>query len=284
MIEYKPVHSKLEISRVLFDCLAVVNHRSFAESNRVYYIRLFQKSLHRRGPLSLEPYIDILTKSGDVHYAKRADELRGWIQDFYAQRALLTRPCENSGAVQDSGAYARAVDSVQLREVEQAEYDDAVKNGFPSGFFCRASFFAVKFYCLPDNADFTDSWLTNCEFAVCRIAGACFERARIYDTQFYDSRVQESTFNHASIAHTHFRDCWLGDTQFRHTRLKSCSTVDSAMDSIDYSHSTLDGCLFGRVSAKQICGLSTASITVAGATEKECARNRSSILSALRAA
>ena len=284
MIEYKPVHSSIEIIRTLFDCLAVVNHRSFTESNRVYYIRLFQKSLQRRGALSLEPYIDILVKRGDMHYAKRADELRRWIQDFYTQRALLTRPCENIVEGKALSALDHSGDHRQLREVEQAEYDEAVKNGFPRGFFQCASFFAVKFYCLPDKADFTDSWLANCEIAVCRIAGACFERAHIYDSQFHTCRLQQSAFNHANIAHTHFRDSWICDTQFQHTRLKACNTIDCSMENDDYSHSTLDGCFFSRVNANQIRGLLSASITVSGATEEECAQNRASILAALHAA
>ncbi|MEY8389736.1 hypothetical protein AALC17_21245, partial [Oscillospiraceae bacterium 38-13] len=77
-------------------------------------------------------------------------------------------------------------------------------------------------------------------------------------------------------------DSTLRNVSFQEARLKSCNTVDCELDGVGFLNATLDGCFFGRVAARSIRGLHTATITQGGATDSEVKRNRESIFAALR--
>lgn len=284
MAEYQYLRSSLEMSRCLYDALARVNPYHFPETDRSRMIRLFNDRLQGRNDRSISLFLEILETHGDDQGVRTAAMIRDWIDKFANQRSLLTVPCDLApfSAIKEDRSVEK--ETHFMRDVDQSAYDTAVAEGFPPDFFKCAEFFAVRFYCLPDHADFSGSWLKNCEFAVCRVAGASFDNARIYDTQFHSCRLDGCTFNHTNIAHTHFRDSAISDTFFQYARLNRCNTIDCSMERIGYTGATLDGCTFDHVDAKLIRGLSKATITQGGATEEERNQNRSAVLTALHAA
>ena len=284
MAEYQYVRSSLEVSRCLYDALARVNPCHFPEADRGRMIRLFNDRLQGRNDRGVSLFLEFLETHGDDQSTQTAAMVYDWLDQFKKQRSLLTVPVDfdTFGAVKESTPDKQSAKS--LRDVDQSTYDAAVTAGFTPDFFKGAEFFAVRFYCLPDHADFSGSLLKNCEFAVCRVAGANFDNTRIYDSQFHSCHLEGCTFNHANISHTHFRDSAMSDCLFQYARLNRCNTIDCSMERVGYTGATLDGCAFGRVDAKLIRGLSRATITLGGATEEERDRNRSAVLTALHAA
>ena len=116
---------------------------------------------------------------------------------------------------------------------------------------------------------------------MCRIREAAFDGASFFLSEFQNCAVQYATFFKASIAHTHFHDSSLQNVSFQAARMKSCNVVDCGLDGVGFLNATLDGCFFGRVSARNIRNLNTVTITQGGATKEEADRNRDSILTAL---
>jgi len=204
------------------------------------------------------------------------------IEDFQHQKGLLSQPYTKSSSKQYKYRSFTLDPERPLKIVNQRLYDQAAKAGFPPGFFRETYFDRVTFYCIPDHTDFNFSYFTDCTFAVCRIREATFDGASIYDSEFHSCAMQFVTFFKASIAHTHFHDSTLRNVSFQKAHLKSCNTVDCGLDGVGFLNATLDGCFFGRVAARGISSLHTATITQGGATEGEVKRNREAVLAALR--
>ena len=204
------------------------------------------------------------------------------IEDFQHQKSLLGQPYTKSSDKQYKYRSFDLDPERPLKIVNQHLYDCAAKAGFPPNFFRETYFDQVTFYCIPDHTDFNFSYFSNCTFAVCRIREATFDGATLSSSEFHSCVMQYATFFNASIDHTHFHDSTLRNVSFQEARLKSCNTVDCELDGVGFLNATLDGCFFGRVAARSIRGLHTATITQGGATDSEVKRNRESIFAALR--
>lgn len=204
------------------------------------------------------------------------------IEDFQHQKELLSQPYTKSSSKQYKYRSFTLDPERPLKIVNQRLYDQAAKAGFPPGFFRETYFDRVTFYCIPDHTDFNFSYFTDCTFAVCRIREATFDGASIYGSEFHSCAMQFVTFFKASIAHTHFHDSTLRNVSFQEARLKSCNTVDCGLEGVGFLNATLDDCFFGRVAARSIRHLHTATITQGGATSEEVKHNREAILAALR--
>jgi len=204
------------------------------------------------------------------------------IEDFQHQKSLLDQPYTKSSSKQYKYRSYDPPIGRKLKIVNQRLYDCAAKAGFPPNFFRETYFDQVTFYCIPDHTDFNFSYFSNCTFAVCRIREATFDGATLSSSEFHSCVMQYATFFNASIDHTHFHDSTLRNVSFQEARLKSCNTVDCELDGVGFLNATLDGCFFGRVAARSIRGLHTATITQGGATDSEVKRNRESIFAALR--
>ena len=204
------------------------------------------------------------------------------IEDFQHQKSLLDQPYTKSSSKQYKYRSYDPPIGRKLKIVNQRLYDCAAKAGFPPNFFRETYFDQVTFYCIPDHTDFNFSYFSNCTFAVCRIREATFDGATLSSSEFHSCVMQYATFFNASIDHTHFHDSTLRNVSFQEARLKSCNTVDCELDGVGFLNATLDGCFFGRVAARSIRGLHTATITQGGAADEEVKRNREAILSVLR--
>ena len=277
MFDYKPVPSGLAISQRVVDCLDTMAPVGYLPGERTKAIRAVNEILQGRSSRTAEELLAVLGQYGDEQFTPVQQD----IQDFLTQKNLL-------GSVYDKASnkeykfrsYSRP-NGRSLKIIDQSLYDRAAKNGSPPDFFRESYFDKVTFYCLANYADFYDSELHNCKFAVCRMKGTAFIGARIYDSDFYTSVLNLADFFCATLAHTQFRDCELTHVTFNSARMKSCSTIDCTMDGINYSGAVLDGCSFGRVTAGAIHDLDGAVITQGGATEEECRRNRDAIYQAL---
>ena len=251
-------------------------------ANRAETVRTINDILQGRTERTVDAFLIGLRNTGGADFAERVDEISRDIQAFLAQKALLSKPYTKSSGKQYKYRSFDLDPKRPLKIVNQRLYDLAAKAGFPPNFFRETHFDRVTLYCIPDHTDFNFSYFDGCTFAVCRIREATFDGARIYSSNFHSCAIQYATFFKASIAHTHFYDSSLKNVSFQEARMKSCNTIDCEMDSVGFLNTTLDGCFFGRVAARGIKHLHTATITQGGATEGEVKHNREAIFTALR--
>lgn len=277
MLDYKAVPSGLDIGRRVAYYLETMTTQKYLPTERDQAIHAVNDILQGRSQRAAEELLAQLKQYGNGHTASVQQD----IQDFLAQRDLLTRPYAKSN---NSRRYVFRQhirsEGRSLKVIDQKLYDQAVRQGFPSGFFRESHFDQVTFYCLPDTVDFYGSELHSCKFAVCRIKSISFGYTRIFDTEFYSCVLNRADFYEAVLVHAHFRDCELSHVMMQTARLKGCSTIDCTMDDVDYAGATLDSCSFGRVTARNI-QLNYATITQGGATEEECRQNRQAIYQVL---
>lgn len=278
MSDYKSVPSGMEIGRRIADCLETMAATGYQTAERAQVIHSINDILQGRAPRTAGDLLAQLEQYGD----ERTADVRQNIRDFLAQKDLLTKAYTKSSDGKRY-VYHQHIRSGgrPLKIIDQKLYDRAARQGFPPNFFREAYFDQVTFYCLPDRADFCDSELHNCKFAVCRLNHASFVGACIYSSEFYSSMLNHVDFFAATLAHTHFHDCELSHIMLQYVRMKSCNTIDCTLYSANYSGATLDGCSFGRVTASTIRNLDQATIIQGGATEEECRRNRDAIYEAL---
>lgn len=277
--DFKAVRSSLDISRQIADLLEQADPHTYHGMNRTRTIRRTNDILQGRDKQTVDELlagVDAVCGSWKGYDAARAT-LHQRIQDFQHQKELLTQPYTKS-----SGKIFDFDEEGTKPIINQQLYDQAAQEGFPIGFFHRSYFDHVTFYCLPDHADFSFSILTNCTFAVCRIREATFDGACIFSSEFHNCAIDFVSFRGTILAHTHFHDSTLQNVSFQEARLKSCNTVDCELDGVGFLNATLDNCFFGRVAARGIRGLHTATITQGGAASEEVRHNREAILSALR--
>ena len=270
MENYKAVRSGLDISRSVADYWEQTAPNTTNEQ-RTKRIRAVNDILQGRSSHTVENLFDML---GDD---AQAAALRRDIRDFLAQKELLDHPYSNKGCME----YQPAGAGRDRRRVDQALYDQAVQEGFPLDFFRESYFDRVTFYCLPERADCNFSHFYNCSFQVCRISGVTFDGTNLDSCVFHTAKLDHVTFFTANLTHTHFRDSALQWVSFQNARLKSCNTIDCGLQNVGFLNAPLDGCTYGRVTAEHTRCLHTARITQGGATEQECAENRTSILQAL---
>lgn len=277
MNDYKAVPSGLEISRRVIDCLEAAAPAGYLPDERTKAICAVNDILQGRSTRTMEELLTMLEQYGDGRLSPAQRD----IQNFLKQKDLLGFVYDKTSSKEYKFRPYSRPNGRSLKVIDQKLYDRAAKSGFPPDFFRESYFGKVTFYCLPDYADFYDSELHDCKFAVCRVKGASFVGTHIYGSEFYTSVLNLADFFGATLANTRFHDCELTHVMFNSARLKSCSTIDCTMDGINYSGAVLDGCSFGRVTAGTIRNLDGAVITQGGATEEECRRNREAIYQAL---
>lgn len=219
----------------------------------------------------------MLNETCDAYDAGRVAQIQNDIQAFYNQRMLRSRHCTKIGS--QTYPYKLWENDPQrpLKIIDQKIFDDAAEHGFPPGFFKESYFDHVAVYCMPDGADCSFSRFEECRFPVCGISGAVFDHADIYRTDFHSTLLQMVNFTGACLAHSHFRDCDLFSVSFQDARLTSCLTLDCTMDWVDFQNAVLNGSSYGRIAARSIQNLHSATITQGGATQGEVARLQVSI-------
>ena len=280
--EHRKVMGSHQISIRAADLLEDMRPQHYNGMNRAQTVRTINDILQGRTERTVDAFLIGLRNTGGEDYAQRVEEISREIQAFLTQKELLTQPYTKSSSKQYKYRTFDSPIGRKLKIVNQRLYDCAAKAGFPPNFFRETYFDQVTFYCIPDHTDFNFSYFSNCTFAVCRIREATFDGATLSSSEFHSCVMQYATFFNASIDHTHFHDSTLRNVSFQEARLKSCNTVDCELDGVGFLNATLDGCFFGRVAARSIRGLHTATITQGGATDSEVKRNRESIFAALR--
>lgn len=277
MDEFKAVRGSSEISRSMADLLEKAAPAEYHGGNRTQTLQSCNDVLQGRSELSLDMLHDLLEQKCGPHYADELAEVRREVAAFYQQRMLRTRQYDRTGdQVYDYRIWD--FDPRQpLKIIDQAIYDDAVKQGFPPDFFTRSYFDCVTVYCLPDWADCSHSRFDTCCFSVCGIRGAVFDNTRFYNTDFHSSLLQNVNFTGAGLTHCHFRDCDFLSVSFQDARLRLCWMLDCSMNHVSFQNAALDGTSFGRISARRVFDLYTASITQGGATEEEVRQLRDSV-------
>ncbi len=280
--EHRKVMGSHQISIRAADLLEDMRPQHYNGMNRAQTVRTINDILQGRTERTVDAFLIGLRNTGGEDYAQRVEEISREIQAFLTQKELLTQPYTKSSSKQYKYRSYDPPIGRKLKIVNQRLYDCAAKAGFPPNFFRETYFDQVTFYCIPDHTDFNFSYFSNCTFAVCRIREATFDGATLSSSEFHSCVMQYATFFNASIDHTHFHDSTLRNVSFQEARLKSCNTVDCELDGVGFLNATLDGCFFGRVAARSIRGLHTATITQGGATDSEVKRNRESIFAALR--
>ena len=280
--EHRKVMGSHQISIRAADLLEDMRPQHYNGMNRAQTVRTINDILQGRTERTVDAFLIGLRNTGGEDYAQRVEEISREIQAFLTQKELLTQPYTKSSSKQYKYRSYDPPIGRKLKIVNQRLYDCSAKAGFPPNFFRETYFDQVTFYCIPDHTDFNFSYFSNCTFAVCRIREATFDGATLSSSEFHSCVMQYATFFNASIDHTHFHDSTLRNVSFQEARLKSCNTVDCELDGVGFLNATLDGCFFGRVAARSIRGLHTATITQGGATDSEVKRNRESIFAALR--
>ena len=280
--EYQKVKASHQISVRAAELLEDMRPQDYNGANHAETVRTINDILQGRTERTVDAFLAGLWNTGGGDYTQRVEDISRDIRAFLAQRALLARPYTKSSGKQYQYRSFDLDPKRPLKIVNQRIYDSAAKAGFPPSFFWETYFDNVTFYCVPDHTDFNFSSFSNCTFAVCRIREATFDGATLSSSEFHSCVMQYATFFNASIDHTHFHDSTLRNVSFQEARLKSCNTVDCELDGVGFLNATLDGCFFGRVAARSIRGLHTATITQGGATDYEVKRNRESIFAALR--
>ena len=280
--EHRKVKGSHQISIRAADLLEDMRPQHYNGMNRAQTVRTINDILQGRTERTVDAFLIGLRNTGGEDYAQRVEEISREIQAFLTQKELLTQPYTKSSSKQYKYRTFDSPIGRKLKIVNQRLYDYAAKAGFPPNFFRETYFDRVTFYCIPDHTDFNFSTFSDCTFSVCRVREATFDGASIFSSEFQSCAIQYATFFDASIAHTHFHDSTLRNVSFQKARLTSCNTVDCELDGVGFLNATLDGCFFGRVAARSIRGLHTATITQGGATDSEVKRNRESIFAALR--
>lgn len=286
MSERKAARSTLSMSQNIAYYLEMSSPGVYPPENRAETIRRINDILQGRSDRSVEDLMDEVRAKGGSYYAGEIDLVCKELQDYQAQKALLSQPYTKTSNKQYKYKAMDLDPDRPLKIINQLTYDRAAKAGFPKGFFQESYFDQVTFYCLPDNANCNFSRFHNCTFAVCRLAGVKFWEASLYGCEFHSCRIEYTLFPDATLANTNFRDCAIRSAAFLRTRMNRCSTIDCAVGRLNFNGAVLDGCSYGRISRlpnSRIEGLETASFTMSGATEEECRENRAAIFQALGA-
>lgn len=276
MADYQKVKSGLEISMDIADYLQLVNPKQFNGRSRAKIIREANDTIQGRTARTVDELLDEVRKKGRDWYPQKIEQFSREIAALSAQKKLVTVPYTLEG-IGGHTLQSYKGEKGPLKVIDQQLYDQAVVEGFPPDFFRKSYFDRVTFYCLPDDTDFTLSEFHNCTFAVCRLKGACFDDTRIYDGDFYSCFIRNATFASATIAHTHFHDSFFRNASFQRASLKRTYVVDCTMERSNFRDAVLDGCSFGRTTAKGTLNLSTAHITHGGCTAEEVEAERRTI-------
>lgn len=280
MADYQIVKSGMEISVGIVDFLQLVNSRHFDGRSIAKMIWETNDIIQGRSERTVENLLDELRERAQGWYPQEIERFSREIAALQAQKKLVIVPYAKEGV---GGHTFQSYEGTNgpLKVIDQRRYDQAVAEGFPPDFFRKSYFDRVTFYCLPDDTDFTLSEFRNCTFAVCRLKGAHFDDTRVYDCDFYSCFIRNATFASATIAHTHFHDSFFRNVSFQRSSLKHTHVVDCTIERGNFRDAVLDGCSFGRTTAKGTLNLSMAYITHGGCTAEEVEAERCAIRKAL---
>lgn len=283
MDDYRAVQGSHSLSLSIFDLLADAAPQFYPESIRVSIIGEINRVLQGSPdmPLTTNWLQWELREKAGAFYPKRTETLCREVEDFFAQKAMLTIPYTKTSNEEYKYRTWDFDPKHPLKRINQRLYDSAAKAGFPPGFFKDSHFEKVTLYCIPDYVDLSGSHFQECNFSVCRIVGAYFADATLYSSAFDTCHMENTSLIRASLDHTHFHNCAFSQVSWNTAHLSSCNTINCTMEGVIFFHTTLDGCSYGRVTAREIIDLDTAIITMGGATDKECAQNKASIFEAL---
>ena len=282
MEDYRAVRSTLDMSKRIAFYLEMSDPAGYPAEHRAKTVGYVNNVLQGRAERPPEDLLAELEEKGGEYYAKEIAAVRQDFQQFQVQKSLLSIPYVKSSSKQYKFRTYNAYPDRPLKIINQQLFDWAAKAGFPPGFFRESYFDRVTLYCVPQGTDFNFSMFQNCAFAVCRIENATFDGTSIYSSEFHSAEIDHTTFFNATIANTHFYDSSLKWVSFQGARLKSSNTLDCVLDNVSFLRTTLDGCSYGRVTPSHIQSLETANITMGGATDDECRRNRAAIFKALQ--
>ena len=277
MSKYQKVKSSVEISMGIVNYLELVDH-PWGKGNRNELWEI-NDVLQGRGKVTVEELFDRVREKSKGWYPDEIKRFEKEIEQFRMQKELREKPYEKVRA--EDYQYEMTEPAMPQKIIDQKLYDRAVEEGFPKDFFRNSYFESVAFYCLPDGADFQESRISNCTFAVCRIKDAHFENVYISDTEFHSCDIQGANFFAATMICNEFQDSTLRDVSFREATLKAVYTRDCMMEETDFSYSMLNGCDFTRTAVKGIEGVEKAAITHSGATAQEVEERRRVIRKAL---
>lgn len=264
----KTVRSSLSISRDMADYLETVDPQNYHAADRAKTIQHLNDILAGRSKESLTPLISTSTEETPVRLMADFSALSAQIEQM-ARPFPLRHGRARKYPVWDGSA------ETPLKWIDQKRYDNALKNGFPTGFFENSYFDHICFSAVPDEMTCRGSTFDGCQFTACRIHSAFFEDCTVQDTDFSNCRLCLCLFAYSNIAHTRFFDCQLcRHGGFAFSQLKNVLFRDCNMDAINIGNCTLDGCSFARMRVKNIHRLETSTITQGGATPEECERLR----------
>ena len=261
------------LSRQIVDTLEQAYPEIAAEYPRASLISQANDILQGRSQTSVDTLAELLDQCA------AGPHIKDGIDRFFKQRSMLLIPyTKTSSKPFDYHTYtAIGPRDKAVKVIDQALFDRAAKEGFPTDFFSDSYFDHVTIYCIPDDTHCVGSAFRDCTFSVCRLVGVRFEESTLYDTEFHSCAMDKASFCDSTLAYTHFYDCDVRQGGFIRTSVHHSNTIDCALDKVRFHNSTLDNCCFRRVHVRGIRGLHTCTITKSGGTEEECRQNREAI-------
>lgn len=286
MDKYQAARGSHQISLSMFDLLENAAPQFYNGTNRAAKIRELNDILNDRGQegRTIQTIMEELQDKAGQLYPKSTEKLCQELLAFQARKSTLLTPYRRKCTQAYHYQYDDFSSKGSLKLIDQRLYDRAFRTGFPPDFFHHSYFDGVTIYCMPDFTELDGSCFQDCSFNVCRIVGAHFYDTSIYGSEFQSCLIQDTSFSIATLDHTHFHDTAMSGISFNSARLSSCNTIDCAMSEVSFHSATLDRCSYGRIKASGIQGLENATITMGGATDRECAQNKASIFEVLGAA
>ena len=139
----KTVRSSLSISRDMADYLETVDPQNYHAADRAKTIQHLNDILAGRSKESLTPLISTSTEETPVRLMADFSALSAQIEQM-AQPFPLRHGRARKYPVWDGSA------ETPLKWIDQKRYDNALKNGFPTGFFENSYFDHICFSAVPD--------------------------------------------------------------------------------------------------------------------------------------
>ncbi|MCL2837625.1 MAG: pentapeptide repeat-containing protein [Oscillospiraceae bacterium] len=276
--EFQKVKAGLTISQEIHWFLKNVDGQNYKFSDFEQSVKGFNDILQGRGEHIKAFIVRLKEKYGTLH-VKKVDLIEKDISNFLMQKVLLDKVYDKSSSQKyDTEIYPHP--DKPLKIITQKIYDSAVKGGFPNDFFKDSYFEGIKFYCLPDCADFSNSRLVECRFTVCRAVGANFNNATLDGAEFHTSNLQNADFSSAYIRYTQFRDCDISSASFHRSLLNECYIADCVLDKVNFFNIHFKESRVERITANDIKEFRTVQFSMNGATKEECRKNRESIYTA----
>ena len=280
MNEYKFVLSSNKIAQQMVDLLE--NLGVYSPSFRAQIISQIEKSLNSHEPQDKEDVKRTLRSAALLHEPEATQDICEYIDSFVRQKELINekyvlKPHKPPRYKMD---YERCDEPKKI--ITQEMYDSAVTKGFPKDFFKNAILDSITIYCLPENADFTNSVLSDCYINVCAAREAVFDNVNVYDSEFNTvdlsgARITESS----SFVHTHFRYCDFSEAQLS-GRMHMCNVTHGRMDNTDLFCLHMNRGNFRDIKTSGIQNLDTVSFTAGAMTEEEVKRYQARNFDALQ--